>query len=450
MFQFPWLRSRKRLIIHAFFYVFIFISVYYLRFNNYFIFGNKFEIFLFMLISLVTNYIVGLFDNSNEKLYISSSNVLQISKELSKTFITYFLLTSIYILYSNFFSFYSGMRDLKNFYFFLLIVSIFNYFFKLIFKYFLRNFYHKKESWLLISEEEKFYNLKKELDIQKIKFIDLNFYTPSMLYESDWNRFNGYIISENLINKELINKVKKKVIKGIPFFYLNDWCAHVLNRYPVSILYRDFENNFFLKMFKSNYNFRIKRIGDLIFGGLLLFLSLPIFILVIILIKLEDNGKVFYFQKRNGIFEKEINLIKFRTMREDAEEDSGPTWSQRNDKRITNIGKFLRLTRIDELPQLLLVIKGEMSLIGPRPERPEIDNDLKIKIPFYSQRFNFKPGLSGWAQVNYPYGASLKDSEVKLSYDLFYIRNFSLWLDFLILFKTIKLVFNAKGALPNT
>lgn len=449
MFKFPWLRSRKRLIIHAFFYVFIFISLYYLRFDNYFIFGNKFEIFFFILISLITNYVVGLFDNSNEKLYISSSNVLQISKELSKTFITYFLLTSIYILYSNFFSFFYEIRDLQNFYFFLLTVCIFNYFFKLIFKYILRNFYRRKESWLLISEEEKFYNIKKELDIQKIKFIDLNFYTPSMLYESDWNRFNGFIISDNLTNKKLINKLKKKVIKGIPFFYLNDWCAHVLNRYPVSILNRDFENNFFLKMFKSKYNFRMKRIGDLIIGGLILFLSLPIFLLVIILIKLEDNGKVFYFQKRNGIFEKEINLIKFRTMREDAEEDSGPTWSQKNDKRITNIGKFLRLTRIDELPQLLLVIKGEMSLIGPRPERPEIDNDLKIKIPFYSQRYNFKPGLSGWAQVNYPYGASLQDSEVKLSYDLFYIRNFSLWLDFLILFKTIKLVFNAKGALPN-
>ena len=156
---------------------------------------------------------------------------------------------------------------------------------------------------------------------------------------------------------------------------------------------------------------------------------------------------LFLFSKRNGLFEREINIIKFRTMKENAEEKSGPVWSLRNDKRITIVGKFLRLTRIDELPQLLLVIKGEMSLIGPRPERPEIDNELKLKIPFYSQRFFFKPGLSGWAQVNYPYGASLKDSEVKLSYDLFYMRNFSIWLDLLILLKTIRLVFNAKGAL---
>ena len=128
-------------------------------------------------------------------------------------------------------------------------------------------------------------------------------------------------------------------------------------------------------------------------------------------------------------------------------EKNGAQWSKKNDTRLTNCGMFLRKTRIDELPQLLSVIVGEMSLIGPRPERPKIDEDLKKVIPYYDYRYSFKPGLSGWAQVNYPYGASIKDSKIKLSYDLYYIKNYSFFLDFLIFLKTIKLVLNAKGAI---
>ena len=129
-------------------------------------------------------------------------------------------------------------------------------------------------------------------------------------------------------------------------------------------------------------------------------------------------------------------------------EVNGPQWSSYNDNRITSIGRILRLTRVDELPQLFSVIKGDMSLIGPRPERDEIDKNLEKEINFYRSRYVIRPGISGWAQVNYPYGASIYDSKIKLAYDLFYIKNISLWLDFLILFKTIKVVINAKGAVP--
>ena len=134
-------------------------------------------------------------------------------------------------------------------------------------------------------------------------------------------------------------------------------------------------------------------------------------------------------------------------MKLNAEKD-GPQWSVKNDNRITKIGKLLRNFRIDELPQLICVIKGEMSLIGPRPERYEIDQKLINFIPHYNLRYLIKPGLSGWAQVNYSYGASLNDSKKKFSYDLFYLRNFSLWLDFLILLKTIKLVILKRGSVP--
>ena len=131
-------------------------------------------------------------------------------------------------------------------------------------------------------------------------------------------------------------------------------------------------------------------------------------------------------------------------------EINGEQWSMRSDKRITKVGNILRKLRIDEIPQLLLVLSGEMSLIGPRPERPKIDDYLRVKIPNYDLKYSIKPGISGWAQVNYPYGASLEDSKYKLSYDLYYIKNFSILLDCMIMFKTIKLVLNGKGSKPKS
>ena len=141
---------------------------------------------------------------------------------------------------------------------------------------------------------------------------------------------------------------------------------------------------------------------------------------ITLLIYLEDGNPIFYSQTRNGLSESKIKILKLRTMKVSAE-DLGPQWSTKNDPRITKIGKIVRKLRLDELPQLILVIKGQMSLIGPRPERPEIDNKLKNLIAHYKVRYLIKPGLSGWAQVNYPYGASIKDSEIKLSYDLYYL-----------------------------
>ena len=142
-----------------------------------------------------------------------------------------------------------------------------------------------------------------------------------------------------------------------------------------------------------------------------------------------------------------FSIIKLRTMHINSEKD-GPQWSTSNDKRVTKIGKFLRKYRIDELPQILNVFTGQMSLIGPRPERPEIDKKLSQEIYNYNLKYLAKPGLSGWAQVNYPYGASVEDAKMKLSYDLYYIKHYSIFLDFLIFFKTIKLVFNAEGSIP--
>ena len=142
-----------------------------------------------------------------------------------------------------------------------------------------------------------------------------------------------------------------------------------------------------------------------------------------------------------------FDLLKLRTMKIDAERD-GIRWSSKNDKRVTRIGSFLRVTRFDEIPQLFSVLKGDMSLIGPRPERPEIDKFLISKISNYNLRYLVKPGISGWSQVNYPYGASVEDAKNKLSYDIFYIKNHSTILDIFIMFETIRLVLNLRGSNP--
>ena len=181
-------------------------------------------------------------------------------------------------------------------------------------------------------------------------------------------------------------------------------------------------------------------------SGLLL-LTAPLLLAAAALIRLEDGGPIFYGQQRTGLYGERILIWKLRSMRQNAE-SSGARWASRNDARITTVGNWLRRLRIDELPQLVSVLSGDMSLIGPRPERPELELDLEERIPHYRVRHWVRPGLSGWAQVCYPYGASIEDSRMKLSYDLYYLRNANLMLDFLILIKTLRLVARGQGAVP--
>ena len=196
-----------------------------------------------------------------------------------------------------------------------------------------------------------------------------------------------------------------------------------MQRLPPDLVNKDFIlSKSYLYKIKSFDN-RLKRLTDVVVSIILLIMTAPILIISMLLIYFEDKGPVLYSQSRTGYMQRPIKIFKLRTMRIDAE-DEGVRWASENDLRITNIGHFLRKTRFDELPQLISVMKGEMSLIGPRPERPEIDVDLANQIPCYNIRYNLKPGLSGWAQVNYPYGASIKDSSIKLSYDIFYLLNF--------------------------
>ena len=189
---------------------------------------------------------------------------------------------------------------------------------------------------------------------------------------------------------------------------------------------------------------QLKRMADLLVAALLLLITAPFMAVAALLIWLEDRGPVFYAQQRSGWLGRPFTVMKLRTMSVQPP-DAPAEWTQVGDQRITAIGGILRRLRLDELPQLLNVLLGEMSLIGPRPERPEHEHQLELSIPHYRKRHWMRPGLSGWAQVCAPYASSIEDSDLKLSYDLYYLRHFSTWLDLVILFRTIKTVLKAGG-----
>ena len=189
----------------------------------------------------------------------------------------------------------------------------------------------------------------------------------------------------------------------------------------------------------------LQRVGDVLTSLGLLIFTLPLMLLVALIVRLDSPGPVLYRQERVGLGGVPFTLLKFRSMNANAEA-RGPAWAQARDPRVTRVGSFMRRTRIDELPQLVNVLRGQMSFIGPRPERPHFVEQLAGAIPFYRERARVKPGLTGWAQVNYPYGASVEDAKAKLSYDLFYVRNRSVLLDLSILFATVRVILFQEGA----
>ncbi len=197
---------------------------------------------------------------------------------------------------------------------------------------------------------------------------------------------------------------------------------------------------------KSKAQIVTKRLLDIVVASLGLLLAAPIALMVMALIKLTSPGPIFYRQERVGQDGRPFMVVKFRSMRVDAEVGTGPVWAQKNDTRVTPIGRFLRRTRLDEIPQLWNALRGDMSMVGPRPERPGFVADLTRQIPFYGQRHVVKPGVTGWAQVRYTYGASVEDALQKLQFDLYYIKNMSVALDIFVMLQTVKTVLLRRGA----
>jgi sugar transferase (PEP-CTERM system associated) len=196
---------------------------------------------------------------------------------------------------------------------------------------------------------------------------------------------------------------------------------------------------------RSKWNDLSKRVLDLAAGILGFVVSMPVMILVALVVRLDSKGPIIYRQLRVGRMGRGFDVLKFRSMRTDAEQANGAQWASENDPRMTRIGRFLRKYRLDELPQFVNVIRGEMSFVGPRPERPCFVNELRKTIPYYDERHSVRPGLTGWAQVQYAYGSSIEDAFNKLEYDLFYLQHMSLTFDLAIIFRTIRIVIGGRG-----
>jgi sugar transferase (PEP-CTERM system associated) len=234
-------------------------------------------------------------------------------------------------------------------------------------------------------------------------------------------------------------------LNGVRIEEATSWLEKISGRIEVEQLYPSWL--IFADGFRFSTSFNVMRRALSMFVSLMLLLVvLPFLPFVILAIKLDSKGPVLYRQKRVGRAGSTFFCYKFRTMRQDAEADTGPTWAGDDDPRITRIGKFLRTSRIDEIPQLWCVFKGSMAFVGPRPERPEFVEWLTKEIPYYGVRHAVRPGITGWAQVRYKYGNTIEDAKEKLQYDLFYIKNASLGLDILIMFQTIKIVLLGRGA----
>ena len=242
---------------------------------------------------------------------------------------------------------------------------------------------------------------------------------------------------------DLIQNLFECIKYKIDFINLPEFYENITQKVPLTAINEIWFLENISQEKKQSYE-TFKRIFDFVFGIILLIMSLPFWPLIAIIIKLGSSGKIFYTQIRVSKNGKSFVMTKFRSMRQDAEKD-GPKMATEQDARVTKFGKFLRKSRLDELPQLWNIIKGEMSFVGPRAERPEFHQELKAKIPFYQERYLIKPGLSGWAQIKYGYGSSVADNFEKVQYDLYYIKNRSFIFDLSVILKTINIVLRGGG-----
>ncbi len=262
----------------------------------------------------------------------------------------------------------------------------------------------------------------------------------------DAANIDGLVLMPNIVIEGIENRLLDLRFRGVRVFNVAEFYERYLFKVPMQFLDRGwFATSAEYGLVNQEVPLRLKRVVDVLLSAILLIITLPLMLAAALAIYLQDRGDIFYSQIRTGVQDKPFRILKFRTMIQNAEKDGQAQWAQVNDNRITPLGKFLRLTRIDELPQLLNVFRGEMSFIGPRPERPEFVTELEKNIPLFKYRHAVKPGITGWAQVMYRYGASEEDAKNKLEYDLYYIRNYSLMLDVFIVLRTCRVVLFGMG-----
>jgi len=263
---------------------------------------------------------------------------------------------------------------------------------------------------------------------------------------NDYDVDDIIVTTEPLRNKQLNKALINCKMRGINIWDVPTFYEHFIDKLPVQYI----KDRWFLyaagfEKLGSNIYRRLKQAIDLVISSIILIITFPLGVIIALAIKLNSRGPIFFIQERVGKNQKQFNLFKFRTMVSDAEKGE-PMWAEENDPRVTSIGKILRKTRFDELPQLINVLKGEMSIIGPRPERPEIVRDLKTLIRDYEKRLLIKPGITGLAQVWHKYDETIQDVKKKIKYDLLYIRKMCLWVDLRILLRTVFVVLVGRGA----
>ncbi|MCD4705378.1 sugar transferase [bacterium] len=287
-----------------------------------------------------------------------------------------------------------------------------------------------------------FVNPSNELKINSEKLNEIKI--EHINYSIRGNKIQTIVIDDELLNQKNISdqlfeclKLRLEIIKTTDFY------QKFLGKIPVKNINSVWVMNNFNESHKSLFDL-VKNVLDKIFSIIFLTISIIFIPFIVIAIKLDSKGPIFFKQIRTTKNNKTFLAIKFRSMRIDAEKN-GPQWASENDPRVTKIGNFLRKSRLDEIPQLINILKGDMSLVGPRPERPEFIKDLKKQISFYDQRLLVKPGLTGWTQINYPYGNTVQDALEKLQYDLYYIKNRSFILDLSIILKTLNTVIKKSG-----
>jgi len=317
---------------------------------------------------------------------------------------------------------------------------------------------------LFIIWRQLFYNLFSSHFIQRLAVVGRNNLSEKLISEIKENPQHGYqIVGFINLKKNILKQIKEKKIDvlvvakdfynqphfvqelykslsyGVRLWNLGETYETIFKKIPIDFI----NKTWLLENLKSQsdllYSF-VKRFFSIIGSLFVIILTSPVWLIIALAIKIEDRGPIFYKQKRVGLNEKDFYLYKFRSMKEEAEKD-GPQWAQKKDNRITRVGRITRRLHLDELPQMINVLKGDISMVGPRPERPTFVKQLKKEIPHYSLRHIVKSGFTGWAQIKYHYARSLKDSHEKFQYDLYYIKNRNLLLDFGILLKTIQIIF---------
>lgn len=305
---------------------------------------------------------------------------------------------------------------------------------------------HSENVLLIVTQEERIkiknifnisacnYNIKRYLDISILK---RRMFFPKISFFCKKHKISKVIIG-NLTSREDVASLVDLSYQGIKVIDIDSFQEQHIGKIGIERFYNynALTNNEFIP---SRLHAFLKRIFDIVISGFLLVILAPFMAIVALLIKLNDGGSVLYSQKRTGYNGKVFEILKFRSMKENAEKN-GIQWASANDSRVTRIGHFLRQTRIDELPQLINILKNDMSIVGPRPERPEFVAELGKTILYYNERHRIKPGLTGWAQINSGYAASINDTKEKLEYDLYYLKYYNLSLDLLIVLKTISVV----------